>query len=105
MSKPSWQEIAKTAQKHRDVSIAEVKPAIPEVPPHLPHDATCIPKDLLTQKEVEITETTAEGLVTLLATGKLKSADVTNAFLRRAGLAQKLVSFRFLYENITNVPG
>ena len=97
MSKPSWQDVAKTAQKHREKSISKVEPAIPEVPSDLPRDVTGLPKDLLTKEEVEITETTTEGLVTALAIGKLTSAIVTKAFLRRAGLAQRLVSIRILY--------
>ena len=87
-----WQTVAKKAQDHRDKSIAEVQPAIPEVPAELPLDVTGLPKELLNEKEVSITEKPAEELVEALASGKLTSVEVTSAFLRRAGLAQKLVS-------------
>lgn len=87
----TWQEVAKEAQLHRDASIAKVNPPVPDVPAELPLDVTSLPRKLLTEREVEITETPAESLLASLATGKLKSVEVTNAFLRRAGLAQKLV--------------
>ena len=91
MSKPIWQDVARTAQQHRDASIARVKPAIPEVPSDLPLDVTGLPKDLLSSQEVQITQATAEELVASIASGKLSSITVTEAFLRRAGLAQRLV--------------
>ena len=91
MSKPSWQEVAKEAQEYRDASIKLVEPALPDVPSELPLDVTEIPKDLLSAEEVVITETAPEDLATSLASGKLTSTAVTNAFLRRAGIAQKLV--------------
>ncbi|KKY25176.1 putative fatty-acid amide [Phaeomoniella chlamydospora] len=87
-----WQTVAKKAQDHRDKSIAEVQPAIPEVPAELPLDVTGLPKELLNEKEVSITEKPAEELVEALASGKLTSVEVTSAFLRRAGLAQKLAN-------------
>ena len=87
-----WQDVAKTAQKYRDESIARVKPDVPDVPLHLPQDVTPIPKELLSKKEVKITEILAEDLVESIALGKLTSTEVIKAFLRRAGLAQKLVS-------------
>ena len=46
---------------------------------------------LLSVKEVEITESSATDLVAQLAQGKLKSADVTLAFCKRAAIAQQLV--------------
>ena len=92
MSKPSWQDVARQVQDHRTNTIAEVQPQIPDVPKNLPRNVTSIPRDLLSSREVEITESTTEILVASLATGKLTSREVTNAFLRRAGLAQKLVS-------------
>ena len=78
-------------KEHRDVTIAEVEPPVPDVPSDLPRNVTSIPKKLLSLAEITITETTPEQLVADLAAGKLTSKEVTNAFLRRAGLAQKLV--------------
>lgn len=91
MATPTWQEIAEQAQQIRDASLSLIKPALPETPSELPRNVTGIPKHLLTTDEVVITQTPPEDLVTLLAAGKLTSTAVTNAFLRRAGLAQKLV--------------
>ena len=91
MTQKTWQEVARTAQEHRDASIAMVEPAVPDVPAELPLDVTTLPKQLLSKTEVNITETSAEDLVASLAAGRVSSLDVTKAFLRRAGLAQKLV--------------
>lgn len=93
MSKPNWKEVAKKAQEHRDASVKLVEPAVPDVPTELPLDVTKIPKQLLTTEEVGITETAPEDLVTSLASGELTSTAVTSAFLRRAGIAQKLVCY------------
>ena len=91
MTESSWQEIAKIAQEYRDASIARVEPAVPEVPRELPRDVMLIPAELLDKEEVEITQTTTEDLLASIASGRLTSAAVTKAFLRRAGLAQRLV--------------
>ncbi|KAL9583068.1 MAG: hypothetical protein Q9212_002927 [Teloschistes hypoglaucus] len=92
MPNRSWQETAKIAQDLRDTSISRVEPPIPDVTSTLPRDVKDIPKQLLTTEEVLITETLAEDLLPALASGKLTSIAVTNAFLRRAGLAQKLIN-------------
>ena len=46
---------------------------------------------LLSAKELTITESTATDLVKKLATGELKSVEVTLAFCKRAALAHQLV--------------
>ena len=92
MTGKTWQEVAKEAQEYRDASIKLVEPAIPAVPKELPLDRSDVPKYFLSTEEVIITQTSAEELVASLATGKLTSTTVTTAFLRRAGLAQALVS-------------
>lgn len=91
MANTSWQDVAKTAQDLRDASIGRINPPVPDVPSDLPRDVTNVPKHLLAPDEVLITETSPEDLTTALASGKFTSTAVTNAFLRRAGLAQKLV--------------
>ena len=88
----TWQDIAKEAQEERDASIQLVHPTIPEVPSILPSNVTGLPKELLSKSEIVITETLPEDLVVQIASGKLSSEVVVNAFLRRAGLAQKLVN-------------
>lgn len=92
MTRKPWQEVARIAQEARDKSIELVQPPVPDIPADLPLNVSGIPKQLLTPAEVEITETPPEVLVESLASGKLTSVEVVNAFLRRAGLAQKLVS-------------
>lgn len=88
----TWPGIAKERQAHRDASIAAVKPAIPPV------DTTTLPlnvfktlQSLLLPPEVEITEMDPLLLLQQLATGKISAVTVTNAFLRRAAVVQKLV--------------
>ncbi|KAL8934867.1 MAG: hypothetical protein Q9211_005007 [Gyalolechia sp. 1 TL-2023] len=88
----SWQDIAKTAKDLRDASISRIQPPVPDVPADLPANVTDIPKHLLSTDEVLITETSTEDLVSLLASGELTSTAVVKAFLRRAGIAQKLTN-------------
>lgn len=90
VGKPTWQEIAKTAQEYRD-STLNLNPPIPGVPADLPLDVTAIPNNLLSPEAVAITKTLPEELVKSLALGRLSSLAVTTAFLQRAGVAQKLV--------------
>ncbi|KAL8800773.1 MAG: hypothetical protein Q9182_004937 [Xanthomendoza sp. 2 TL-2023] len=92
MAAPSWEDVAATAQKHRDASISLLDPPVPDVPQDLAKNVTDVPKRLLSAEEVFITETAPETLVNYLAAGKLTSTAVIHAFLRRAGLAQKLTN-------------
>ena len=86
-----WEQTCRTAKNWRDSTIALLRPQLPPVPEHGP-DTTGLPAKLLDVDEFHITETAPEDLVYWLAKGKLTSFDVTHAFLRRAGLAQRLVS-------------
>ena len=88
----NWEEIAKIAQDLRDRSIADVEPAIPAIPSELPKNVISLPRVLLSEAEVSLTEKTPESLLAELVTGAISSSAVTLAFLRRAGLAQKLAS-------------
>lgn len=92
MPSRSWQEVAAIAQDHRDRSIAQIKPTVPDVPLNLPTNVTKLPQELLSNAEIAITESSPENLLSSLASGERSSTEVTIAFLRRAGLAQKLVS-------------
>ncbi|EXJ81452.1 hypothetical protein A1O3_07744 [Capronia epimyces CBS 606.96] len=89
-----WQEVAKQAQQLRDKSIDQIQPPVPAVPSptELPLNVTSIPRKLLSEAELKITESPPEELLKSLATGELSSVDVTTAFLRRAGIAQKLTN-------------
>jgi len=89
---PTWQETSQLMRDYRDESIAVVQPTVPDVPSELPLNVTSLPKKLLTGLEIKITETTPEELLIALSSGTHSSTEVTSAFLRRAGLAQKLVN-------------
>ena len=88
----NWEETAKIAQDLRDRSIADVEPAIPAIPSELPKNVISLPRVLLSEAEVSLTEKSPEDLLAELARGAISSSAVTLAFLRRAGLAQKLAS-------------
>jgi hypothetical protein len=87
----TWQATAKQMQDHRDGTIAAIEPKLPALLAEMPLNVTSIPKMMLTEREIELTESPPEVLITLLAGGCSTSMEVTNAFLRRAALAQKLV--------------
>lgn len=91
-SQMSWQDVATAIQKHRDTTIAAVSPQIPEVPTELPLNVTKLPSVLLSKDEISITEMAPEALLSSMAEGTLSATTVANAFLRRAGLAQKLTN-------------
>jgi amidase len=86
----SWQEVAKDRQRHRDETIAAVKPNIPEIA-GIPLNTLSLARQILTEEEIHITESTPEELLAELTKGDLSAVEVTNAFLRRAALAQKAV--------------
>ena len=89
--KRQWQDIAQEAQVYRDASIARVKPDVPQLSKSLPKNVVHIPRNALSEEEIRITETAPEDLLGMLASGELTATTVTTTFLRRAGLAQKLV--------------
>lgn len=82
MAEHTWEDVAKIAQDLRDASLSRVEPSLPDVPSELPRDVTNLPKQLLTENEVLITQTSPEHLVESLAIGKLTSTTVVAAFLR-----------------------
>lgn len=86
-----WQDIAKEAQEYRDASIARIKPDVPQIPTQLPKNVINIPRELLPHLEILITESPPEDLLRMLASRELSATAVCTAFLRRAGLAQRLV--------------
>jgi amidase len=89
--KRPWQDIAQEAQAYRDASITRVRPDVPQLPLNLPKNVLNIPRNTLSEGEIHITEAAPENLLSMLASGELTATAVTTAFLRRAGLAQKLV--------------
>ena len=69
MIRSLWQDIARQVQKHRDEILSDIKPPLPDWPHELPRRVTTISKQLLTPRELEITESTLEVLVEFLANG------------------------------------
>ncbi|KAF2275280.1 amidase [Westerdykella ornata] len=90
--KKPWQVIAKEAQDYRDSTIAELSPSAPRVPAKLPKNVLPLPQELLDVSVLTITELPPEELLVSLATGKLTAVAVTDAYLRRAAVAQGLVN-------------
>ncbi|USW55021.1 Putative amidase [Septoria linicola] len=88
----SWQAICHAMQKHRDQSIAQVQPAVPELPSELPRNVTSLPGQLLSAEVVSLTEALPEDLVSQLRARQITSKTLTTAFLQRAGLACKLTN-------------
>jgi amidase len=86
----TWQEVAADRQKYRDETIAALEPALPDIK-DVPLNTIPLAKEVLSPEEIKITESTVEDLAAQLAEGKISSVEVTKAFLRRAGLAQKAV--------------
>ncbi|USW48230.1 Putative amidase signature domain-containing protein [Septoria linicola] len=91
-TKPDWRSIAQSRRQHREKTIDAVRPAVPEVPRGLPSNVTGLPSQLLSSDVLDITEKTTESLLGELSHGTVSSAEVTTAFLQRAGLAQKLTN-------------
>jgi|SRR6187402_2331108 len=95
--KRPWQDVANEAQEYRDASVARV-PGFLELYERsnfskgMPKNASDVLGSILDPRDFQITELLAEQLVVLLASGELSATDVTTAYLRRAGLAQKLVN-------------
>ena len=87
-----WEKKAAASRSKLNESIPQDwKRAIPDNhTAALNHVADC---DLLTAKELEITQTSATALVTNLANGKLTSVEVTLAFCKRAALAIQWASY------------
>lgn len=94
--KRPWQEIAKEAEDHRRVSLEKAIAISPTALKHnwdaQPRCSVDVPGKVLHPKDLQITQMLPEELVRLMASGELSSVDVTTAFLRRAVLAQVLVS-------------
>jgi amidase len=86
-----WEELAADKRARIDKSIpSEWKlKSLPEGDSFLDVPAK---SGILSEKELEITNSTATDLVKKLASGELKSVDVTLAFCKRAAIAHQLVS-------------
>ena len=89
----SWHDAAREARSHRDSSLAAPGPDLdPSYGGKEALDITHLPAKSLTSEEQHITEADPQHLVAMLQCGKLTSVAVTKAYLRRAAVAQTLVS-------------
>jgi hypothetical protein len=90
-SSEEWRIKAKEAQDYRDSSANTINLLpIPELQARSPNCLN-IPNLLLDEEESIITAWSPDQVVRHLACGGVKSETVTSAFLRRAGIAAKLV--------------
>jgi len=91
-SAATWQEVAADRQRHRAATLAALHPPLPQIPQDQAQllDKTDIPNSLLSSHEIDITYTNVEDLLLKLSSAEWTCAEVTRAFLRRAGLAQEL---------------
>lgn len=93
-SKGTWEEIA---AKKRAALLASIPKewTVPQdlLPPASQDDVMAWPEESgwFTPEELAITDLTASELVPKLASGTLKSVDVTKAFCKRAAAAHQLV--------------
>lgn len=95
----SWQDKAAWAQAKRSASLAKVSPKLVGVPEWdgMPQNVHGLPKDILTPREIELTESyTITELLRLLRARDVSVEEVTRAFLRRAALAHAAVRTHFL---------
>jgi len=91
----SWQEIsAKAKQKVFDDIPAEWKIAQDKLPEGDVLDVTGLPTKcgILSEKEIDITESYATDIVAMIATGEWTAEDVTRAFCKRAAIAHQLTN-------------
>ena len=93
--KPDWTEIAAKARAKLIDSIpAEWRITEGRLPPDSRLDVTGFPAEsgILSQHELDMTESFATDIVKRLATGEWTSQEVTTAFFKRAVIAHQLVS-------------
>lgn len=95
-SNMTWQETAFKIQAHRDHTISQINPAICDIQDTHSSWVLEIPGAVLTPEEKIITEYEIDTLVANLASGKVSAVAVTNSFLRRAAVSQKLASLKNL---------
>lgn len=87
-----WEVAAQDKRKQLEKEVHDIIQGIPPLEIDLPSNVTRIPKRVLLDSDVQITETPAEILVQQIATGKLSSLEVTRAFVQRAATASRLVN-------------
>ena len=92
----TWEESAEAKRQSildripKEWRITAPIPSIAEL-----RDVTPIPKQYLSEREVQITESDAEAIVNETSTGRWKAEEVTRAFAHRAALAHQLVCLEY----------
>lgn len=88
----AWEDRVAPVRAKREASLAKVEPALKTLPTDLPLNSQALPRELLTPREIEITEDyTVKQLLAKLKSREISSEEVTRAFLRRAAVAQAAV--------------
>lgn len=99
---PMWKKTASKVQNHRDQGLQHIEPPLPDLPSPLPKNVVELPQQLLSPREVEITRSSPDHLISHLAAGHWSCEEVTRSFLGRAALSQKLVSAVLLPRNFND---
>lgn len=91
----TWQDKVAGERAKRDASLRKVDPKIEGMPDDLPVNSRGLPAVILTEREIEITESyTVTQLLAVLRERTISVEEVTRAFLRRAAVAHLAVSWR-----------
>ena len=89
----TWEDKVAPVRSKRDASLAKVEPPLAALPASFPLNSQSVPKELLTAREIEITEGyTVKQLLAKLRSRDISVEEVTRAFLRRAAVAQASVN-------------
>ncbi|KAI7785012.1 uncharacterized protein LA080_008411 [Diaporthe eres] len=84
----TWQDKVAGERAKRDASLRKVDPKIEGMPSDLPVNSRGLPAVILTEREIEITESyTVTQLLAVLRERTISVEEVTRAFLRRAAVA------------------
>lgn len=89
----SWQQRVREAQAEREKGLKRVKPEVLQWSNILPQCSLTLPSDVLTSREISLTEDyRVSDLLAKLRSKEISAEEVTRAFLRRAWVAQAAVS-------------
>jgi amidase len=91
-AKRAWQDVAQEAQKLRDESLLELRCGATAQLKDNPKSTMGILEQVLGPADTALTALSLEEVVHLTSSGGVPARHIIMAFLRRATLAQKLVS-------------
>ncbi|KAI4214277.1 MAG: hypothetical protein L6R36_009433, partial [Xanthoria steineri] len=89
---PPWHAIAQEAQEYRDASLAKVQPPVSIGINAAPNNVSETLRSSLSSQELAVTELPIKDLLQQIRTRNITAVAITNAFLRRAALAQMLTN-------------